>query len=72
MPHDWIAKPSELTLCLSGYPIRLRLQTGKEQPYTLEFDGRPDRHFSSLAQAKAEALLSAAAWDALMDSAIAE
>ncbi|MCI0754201.1 hypothetical protein [Teichococcus vastitatis] len=72
MPHHWIEKPSDLTLCLSGYPIRLRLRTGREQPYTLEFDGRPDRHFSGLAQAKTEALISAAEWDLLIARALAD
>jgi hypothetical protein len=72
MPHQWIEKPSDLTLCLSGYPIRLRLRTGQEQPYTLEFDSRPDRHFSGLAQAKTEALISAAEWDLLIARALAD
>ncbi|MFC3126339.1 hypothetical protein ACFOD4_14830 [Pseudoroseomonas globiformis] len=69
MSHEWIAKPSELTLCLCGYPIRLRLRTGEEQPYILEFDGRPDRRYSCLGTAKHEALRCAAEWDLLMQQA---
>lgn len=67
MPYTWIPKPSDLTLCLSGYPIRIRLHTGREQPYTLEVDGQPPRLYSSLNQAKVDALRSAAEWDAIID-----
>jgi len=66
MPYTWIPKPSDLTLCLSGYPIRIRLHTGREQPYTLEVDGQQPRLYCSLSQAKADALSSAVAWDTLI------
>ncbi|HWX49040.1 MAG TPA: hypothetical protein VNZ61_13350 [Roseomonas sp.] len=72
MPLAWIAKPSDLTLCLSGYPIRIRLHTGREHPYTLEVDGKPSRVYSALGQAKADAIRSAGEWDAEMTRALAD
>lgn len=72
MSLSWIAKPSDLTLCLSGYPIRIRLHTGREHPYTLEVDGKPPRIYSALAQAKTDAVRSAEEWDAEMTRALAD
>lgn len=72
MPEGWITQVSELTLCLSGYPIRIRLRIGRTEPYALEVDGQPTRSYSSLALARHEALCSAAEWDALIESALAD
>ncbi|ONG44938.1 hypothetical protein BKE38_27120 [Pseudoroseomonas deserti] len=60
---------SDLTLCLSGYPIRIRLHIGRAQPYTLEVDGQEGRPYSSLQLARADALLRAAEWDDWIDAA---
>ncbi|MXP62678.1 hypothetical protein E0493_04830 [Roseomonas sp. M0104] len=72
MPFAWIAKPADLTLCLSGYPVRIRLHTGREQPYTLEVDGKSARVYSSLARAKADAIRSARDWDEEMARILAD
>ncbi|WP_419896490.1 hypothetical protein [Roseomonas sp. USHLN139] len=60
---------SDLTLCLSGYPIRIRLHIGRAQPYTLEVDGQAGRPYSSLRQARADALLRAQEWDERIEAA---
>lgn len=70
MPEGWIPKATDLTLCLSGYPIRIRLHTGRPRPYTLEVDGAASRTYSSLALARQEALSSAAEWDAMVERAL--
>ncbi|WP_141563062.1 hypothetical protein [Teichococcus rhizosphaerae] len=72
MPEDWITKVSDLTLCLSGYPIRIRLHTGRAKPYALEVDGEAVRSYSSLSQARHEALRSAAEWDKRVEQALAD
>ncbi|MDJ0387445.1 hypothetical protein QMO56_04915 [Roseomonas sp. E05] len=72
MPLAWIAKPADLTLCLSGYPVRIRLHTGREHPYTLEVDGKPPRVYSSLTRAKADAVRSAREWEAEMARILAD
>ncbi|MDQ1079835.1 hypothetical protein [Pseudoroseomonas cervicalis] len=66
----WIPKLPDLTLCLSGYPIRIRLHVGRAHPYTLEFDGQAEREYNSLALAKRDALCAAAAWDLLTGAAL--
>ncbi|MCQ4158343.1 hypothetical protein NON00_00180 [Roseomonas sp. GC11] len=68
----WIPKLSDLTLCLSGYPIRIRLHVGRARPYTLECDGEAERLYFSLGQARIDALRSAACWDARVALALAE
>ncbi|WBV44264.1 hypothetical protein [Pseudoroseomonas cervicalis] len=67
----WIPKLPDLALCLSGYPIRIRLHVGCVHPYSLEFDGRPPRAYNSLTQAKQDALRAAAEWDLLAGEALA-
>jgi hypothetical protein len=69
--RDWISKVADLTLCLSGYPIRIRLHIGRPLPYTLEVDGQDGRAYGSLQQARADALLRAAEWDERIEAAIA-
>ena len=66
----WIPKLPDLTLCLSGYPIRIRLNVGHAHPYTLEFDGQPERHYNSLALARRDAVAAARAWDLLLGEAL--
>ncbi|PWC30559.1 hypothetical protein [Teichococcus aestuarii] len=70
MPEGWIPKAEDLTLCLSGYPIRIRLHIGRPRPYTLEVDGTAPRAYSSLALARHDAMCSAAEWDAMMERAL--
>ncbi|WP_160000337.1 hypothetical protein [Roseomonas sp. 18066] len=60
---------SDLTLCLSGYPIRIRLHIGRAQPYTLEVDGREGQPYSSLQLARADALRRAVEWDDWIEAA---
>ncbi|EFH09001.1 hypothetical protein ACFFMP_00765 [Pseudoroseomonas cervicalis] len=67
----WIPKLPDLALCLSGYPIRIRLHVGCAHPYSLEFDGHAERSYNSLALAKRDALRAAAEWDLLTGEALA-
>lgn len=51
-PRAWINVDGKL--CLSGYPIRIRMETGII-PFVLEQDGRPEQRAQALASLKAAA-----------------
>lgn len=51
-PRTWINVDGKL--CLSGYPIRIRMETGII-PFVLEQDGRPDQRAQALAPLKVAA-----------------
>lgn len=49
-PRTWINVDGKL--CLSGYPLRIRMESGS-MPFVLEQEGRPDQRAPSLDLLKA-------------------